>query len=224
MKKILATAVASAALTFAGTSAQAASATYFNGFGGLAPSYEFTHDDGTKITATASAWDPNAKKTKEAYVGQYIIGLGVTNSVTEHQGWHGTYYSSNDGSHAVDGKGYDDTLWLNFDRAFDVIGAMFSYVDKNDDVKIVDENHNVLGNFDLGDYNFLGFAYLDLSSLNFSGTKIGFKATGNNDNFKVKGIKGSATPNAVPTPTAAAAGILGLGALITRRRRGQEAE
>jgi MYXO-CTERM domain-containing protein len=222
MKRLL-PALAIVASAAVGTSASAASSTtYFSGFGGLAESYEFNHADGTKITATASAWDPKKKQNHDAHVGQYLTGLGVSNSVYEKQTRRGTVLKSNDGSHQVDGKGFNDTLWLSFDHDFNVMGIKFSYVGKWDDVRIVDGDHNFLGSYDLGDRgNKWGFAYLDLSSLDLTTTKIGLTAVGDYDAFKVKGIHGMKT-EVVPTPSAAAAGLLGLAALTARRRRREE--
>lgn len=190
---------------------------WLHGNGGLSKSHTI-HSSGVDITATATAYDAAEKDTYSAHVGQYSGGLGVTNSVYQKRNWRGqikTY--SNDGSHTVDGKGYDDTLWLNFSKEFNVHGALFTHVGKKfEDVEIVDGNGGVLGRFGLsGVANHNGYAYLDLKGLDYSGSKIGFTAFGDYDSWKVKAVKG----HAVPTPSAAAAGLLGLAALTARRRR-----
>ena len=195
--------------------AHAGSTTYlgdFNPFTNLANSWSYTTTDGVDITATATSYKAANDTHYDSKVGKYIGGLGVTN----------TQVNQNLGSdsHEVDGRGWNDTVWLDFSTAYELEKVYFSYVDCNDDVRIVDENHQVLAQIDLGSQpNFFSIVGIDLSGLNISGTKLGFTAFGGNDDWKLKAIKG----HAVPTPSAAAAGILGLAALSARRRRQQEA-
>ncbi|MEM1108782.1 MAG: hypothetical protein AAGH99_08845 [Planctomycetota bacterium] len=223
MKSLLPTLAltAAAAVAFVAPSADAgsnANTYYLHGYGGLAKTHTYVHDDVT-ITAHATAKDPKTNKTYKhnVYVGQYSNGLGVSNSVYRNK-WG--QLRSNDGSHTVDGKGYDDTLWLSFTNPFKITGAVFNYVGKYyDDVKVVDGDGKSLGWFNLSRIaNKWGQAHLDLSGLDYSGTTIGFAAVGNHDSFKVKAVKG----HVVPTPSAAAAGLLGLAALTARRRRQTE--
>jgi MYXO-CTERM domain-containing protein len=217
--KALLPAVALTAAAFTGVSAHAGSTTWLNGHDGLATSHSYTTSDGVAITATATAHDKSSDQHELAYVGQYGSGLGVSNSTYYVNTQWGPRQRTYDGSHQIDGQGKDDTLWLSFDQGFEVLGAWFSYADWNDDVQVIDEDRNVLGSFGLTPW--FSYDYLDLSGLNFIGTKIGFSALDNNDNFKLKGIKGHGA-QAVPTPSAAAAGLLGLAALTARRRRRDE--
>lgn len=220
MKNLLPTLAltAAAATAFISPSAEAGSVHYLNGNGGLAKSHTIV-SDGVTITATATATQYG--NTEKAHVGQYSTGLGVTNSVYKYKTWWGqTKTGTTDGSHTVDGQGMDDTLWLSFDSPFQVAGAIFSYVGKyGEGVTVLDADGNSLGRFDLSAIaNHSQFAVLDLSSLEYSGTKIGFAATSNHDSWKLKGVKG----HAVPTPSAAAAGLIGLVGLAARRRRRAE--
>lgn len=220
MKTLLPTLALTAAAAFVAAPAHAGSTHYLNGNGGLATSHTIVSGDVT-ITATATAYDPKKKETHSAHVGQYRHGLGVTNSVYKNKRGQ---IRTNDGSHTVDGSGYKDTVWLSFDKPFQVMGAIFSYVDRNDDVKVLDGDGNSLGSFSLGKIaDCWGLACLDLSSLDYTGTKIGFMAAGSNDDWKLKAVKGEpGKTEAVPTPSAAAAGLLGLAALGARRRRRHE--
>ncbi|MEM9418808.1 MAG: hypothetical protein AAGA25_07145 [Planctomycetota bacterium] len=219
--KTLASAIAlTAAAALTATSAHAGSTAktyYLNGYGGLAKSHTIEYSD-VDITATATAYDPKTKKTYDhnVYVGQYSNGMGVTNNVYRTK----RGLRSTDGSHTVDGKGYDDTLWLSFSKPFEITGAMFTYVSRRyEDVKIVDGYGDTLGYYDLSKLAYRsGYAYLDLTDLGYTGDKIGFTAYGNHDSWKVKGVKG----HAVPTPSAAAAGLIGLIGLAARRRRNAE--
>ncbi|MEM7625340.1 MAG: MYXO-CTERM sorting domain-containing protein [Planctomycetota bacterium] len=220
MKTLLPTLALTAAAAFVAAPAHAGSAHYLTGHGGLATSHTIVSGDVT-ITATASAYNPGKQETHSAHVGQYRYGMGVTNGVYKNK-WGRT--RSTDGSHTVDGKGWKDTLWLSFDKPFEVLGAVFSYVDGNDGVNVVDGDGGLLGSYGLGSLrNKWGIAHLDLSELEYTGTKIGFTARDSNDDWKVKAVKGEpGHTEAVPTPSAAAAGLLGLAALSARRRRREE--
>ena len=219
MKKILPTLAVAASATV-GTSAFAASTTTYLGglFGGTSESFQYTTQDDVEVNATASSWNPYSHQNEDAHVNKGLLGLGVSNSVTYRQTFFGSIPQTSDDSD-IDGSGFSDTLWLSFDQAFDLNGIWFSKVDHNDEVQLVDEHHQVIAEYDLGNLcDFFGIAYLDISSLNLSTTKIGFTALDCNDDFKVKSIYGMKT-EAVPTPSAAAAGLMGLVALSARRRR-----
>ncbi|MEO0515542.1 MAG: hypothetical protein AAF086_09685 [Planctomycetota bacterium] len=215
---------AAAALAFAAPAAQAGSTAKMydlRGNGGLAKAHTFVHSD---VTITAHASAQKGKRTSNAHVGQYRNGLGVTNSVKTYKNWKGqtkTYSTSGDG-HFVDGKGHDDTLWLDFSSPFKITGAVFTYIGKySEGVTVVDAHGKSLGWHNLSSVrNKWGVAHLDLTGLDYTGDSIGFKATGNYDAWKVAGVKG----HAVPTPSAAAAGLLGLAAISARRRRKTEVE
>ncbi|MEM9882080.1 MAG: MYXO-CTERM sorting domain-containing protein [Planctomycetota bacterium] len=222
-KKLLPALALTAAAVVLAPSADAGSSYALHGKGGLQKTHTFNYGD-VDITAHATSYDPKKNKTysDNVYVGQYGGGLGVTNSVKEKSFWGFSYLSTKDGSHTVDGKGMDDTLWLSFSNPFKLAGAAFTHVGKYyEDVKVVDGDGNSLGWFDLSQLaNKWGHAYLDLSGLDYTGDKIGFAAVGNGDSWKVKSVKG----HVVPTPSAAAAGLLGLAALSARRRRHAEAD
>ncbi|MEO1237128.1 MAG: MYXO-CTERM sorting domain-containing protein [Planctomycetota bacterium] len=207
---------AAAAVAFVAAPAHAGSVYGLHGNGGLKKSHILNYSD-VDITATASAWDPKKDVVHGAHVGQYRHGLGVTNSVYyKNTWWGGKQLKTNDGSHTVDGKGYDDTVWLSFSKDFKLHGATFTYVgSKHEDVKVVNEYGQTLGRYDLSEIASNGVAHLNLHGLGFKGDKIGFTAYGDKDSWKLKSVKG----HAVPTPSAAAAGLLGLAALVARRRR-----
>lgn len=221
--KTFATAIAlTAAAVIAAPSADAgsnANTYYLHGYDGLAKSHTYVYDD---VTITAHATATKGNKDKVAHVGQYSNGLGVTNSVKTYKNWWGqtrTYSASGDG-HFVDGKGHDDTLWLDFSSPFKLTGAVFTYVGKykTEGVNLVDGDGDSLGWFNLSKSSKYGVAHLDLTGLDYTGETIGFTATGKHDDWKVKAVKG----HAVPTPSAAAAGLLGIAALSARRRRHTE--
>ncbi len=214
MKAIATTAVLAASI-LAVDSAQAASVTTHTlGWGGLANSHSYTTADGVGFTATATATQNG--HTTDAKVGEYILGLGVTSSSPiQIFGFN----LGNSDSHQIDGKGASETLWFTFDSEYKIDSLLFSFADRNDDVTILDGNGSSLGSYSLSS-GLLGFTSLDLSGLDFSGNKIGIAALGSNDGFKVTGFKG----HAVPTPSAALAGLVGLIGLAVRRRRHDAAE
>ena len=211
IKTLLPAVALTATAVLAAAPAQAASTTYFGGFGGLSTSHSFMTSDGVDITATATSHQPGRNIHHDSQVGQYLFGLGVTNTQKTR--------SLGKDSHKVDGKGWNDTVWLEFSESFSLEKVLFSYVDCNDDVRIVDQDHNVLAQINLGHQpGIWGFVNVDVSGFNIAGSKIGFTAFGSNDDWKLKGVQG----HAVPTPSAAAAGVLGLAALAARRRRREE--
>lgn len=214
---------AAAAMAFVAPSANALATVDFRGNSGLAKAHTFVQDD---ITITAHATATKGKNTHSAHVGQYSNGLGVTNHVTTKKyytpwGIKTKTYSASGDSHQVDGKGHDDTLWLSFSSPFKITAALFTYVGKfSDKVVVVDADGDSLGWYNLSAVRTKGTssAHLDLSGLDYTGDSIGFKATGSYDGWKVAGVQG----HAVPTPSAAAAGLLGLAAISARRRRKTE--
>lgn len=216
MKNLLPTIAltAAAALALISPTAHAGSVNTYDlrGHGGLAKSHTFVHDD---VTITATATSSKKKQAKESHVGQYRHGLGVSSKVQNFNLWGEQQTISLD-AHTVDGKGFNETLWLSFDSPFQIAGAIFTYVGQSRDrVTVVDGDGNKLGRYNLSNIADCGVAVLDLSDLDYTGSKIGFAATGNHDSWKLAGVKG----HAVPTPSAAAAGLLGLAALTARRRR-----
>ena len=205
MKTVLATAVLAASSALVANAASAGSITDLTGKAGLASAHHYTTDDGVNVsvTATASAWG----HTWDAKVGQYRSGLGISSYPCD--------------SHQMDGNLAKETLNLTFDKDYVLEGVYFSYLDKNDNVEVLMEGSSV-GRFGKHDIDFMGRGkgYLDLSSLNLSGMSFGLLAADCDDNFKVAGFEGHAA--AVPTPSAALAGIVGIIGLAARRRRNAE--
>lgn len=214
--------VAAAAIFVALLQAPAHAARFFDfsgsaGLDGDQPTLDLDFGDVT-ATASATAYNPHADKTHEAWVGQYSKGLGVTNNVFWVDTWYGGgYWVSTDGSHTVDGKGWDDTLWLDFSKPIEFTSVKFSYIGYfHEDVRILDGDGNVLGDFDLSDIKYSWHhAHLDISDLDYTGTTLGLEAYGKHDSWKVKGIKGYV----VPSPVAAGTGLALLLGILARRQR-----
>ncbi|MEM6393558.1 MAG: hypothetical protein AAF797_12350 [Planctomycetota bacterium] len=187
--------IGAAAIAMVGLGAHAhADSVWLAGNGGLKDSYFGKLGDGLTVTITAGNYANNAYRS--AKVGQYSNGLGVTNP------------TSGD-SHMVDGYGSDDILWFTFNHYVTLKGFSFSYVDWNDDAKLLDGDKDTLEKFDVKSSVWF--------SDGFYGKTFGLKAYGGNDEFKVKKLKYHYTP--IPTPSAALAGALSMGLLALRRRR-----
>jgi MYXO-CTERM domain-containing protein len=202
LKRILTTAVVAAAATF-GMNASAGSVTWTQGNDGKAYSHTYNSHDNVEIKATAKSKSFLSSNWQTSKVGEYSSGLGISSHFLD--------------SHQVDGKIRDEVLFLHFDQEYIVEGILFSYVDHNDDVKVYSDDSYV-GTHDLGNApSHGGYAYLDLGGMHTS--KLGLGAFGSNDNWKVAGVKG----HAVPTPSAALAGMLGLMGVAARRRRNAQA-
>ncbi|MEM1213808.1 MAG: hypothetical protein AAGI68_16080 [Planctomycetota bacterium] len=195
IRRALVGTTAVAALAF-GVHANADSV-WLAGNGGLKDSYFGDLGDGLTVTITAGNYKNDAYRT--AQVGQYSNGLGVTNP-------------TNGDSHLVDGKGSDDILWFEFNQYVTLKGFKFSYVDWNDDAKLLDGDKDQLKKFDVKDSVWFDDGYY--------GKTFGIKAYGSNDEFKVKKLYYHHTP--IPTPSAALAGAFSLGLIALRRRRKSE--
>lgn len=213
-------AVAAATMLMIHTPAEADRLFDLHGNAGLdwdQPTLDFDFGEVT-ATASATAYDPDTGEVHDGWVGQYRGGLGVTNSRKWKSNWFGKggYWVSEDGSHTVDGRGWDDTLWLTFSKPIAFSAIQFSHIDLvGEDVSILDGDGNELGDFDLSELWHWGYAYLDISGLDYTGTTLGLHAYGNHDNWKVKGVKG----HIVPTPAAAGAGLVLLLGIMARRQR-----
>ncbi|MEM6551444.1 MAG: hypothetical protein AAF750_04875 [Planctomycetota bacterium] len=171
-----------------------ADSVWLAGNGGLKDSYFGDLGDGLTVTITAGNYSNSAYRT--AQVGQYSNGLGVTNP-------------TRGDSHMVDGYGSDDILWFTFNHYVTLKGFSFTYVDWNDDAKLLDGDKDQLKKFDVKNSVWFDDGYY--------GKTFGLKAYGSNDEFKVKKIKYHFTP--IPTPSAALAGAFSLGLIALRRRR-----
>ncbi len=192
--------------------AQAVTVIDFRGDGGLdtdgESSYSFGPVDGITVKATATSRDDTNDPQQTAWIGQYSAGLGVTNL-------------AGDGSDQVDGSGWTDTIWLEFNKEVTITHILFSYVeDDGDDVWLLDADGNEIGDYDLTQQsnNSPYYSWLNLSGEGVTGDTFGFNAPFRSDSWMLAEIK--VEPHViVPTPTAALAGSILLGGLALRRRR-----
>jgi len=179
------------------------------GSGGLAQAYAIEAEEGgyfVDVTAKAENYDD---ELIDAWVGRYGSGMGVT---------HPHY----DGDHEVDGTGYKDILFLDFGADVQIGKVRFSYVDHYDDVDFVDALNGIFaaGGYTLEDIRIGYDNSVDLSVTGLTTDVLGIKAHGKWDDFKVKSIEVCYPEmHAVPSPTAAGLGLLGVVGLVARRRR-----
>lgn len=191
----------------------------FRGSGGLAKSYEFSAG-GMSVTATGASIDRDGVvHVDDVYVGQYGHGLGVSNSVYVTGGGG---LASNDGSHTVDGSGYKDILWLEFDQAVWFKTVFFGYTNSGDRMKLLNDNSDVLGTYSLSSVG-NGYYAVTFPGDGIADTVFGLKAPGKCDGWKVTGACVSPIPDpppgqVVPTPAAFGAGALLFGLLGFRRK------
>lgn len=187
-----ATALALTVAVALGSAPAQADSVWLAGGGGTKYSYSYNLPGNQHLTVTASNIKNNAYTV--AKVGRYSNGMGVTNQ------------TSGD-AHFLDGYGSDDILWFTFKQTVVLKGFKFSYVDSNDDAKLINPDYDTLQRFDVK------------STVNFKdgyvGKKFGLMAYGSNDEYKAKKI----IFHTIPSPSAAAAGLFGIAALALRRRR-----
>lgn len=203
------------AILFVTPFAHAESVYWLQGSGGLKTEHLFEFDDGLSITASAKSYDPWDDQFRQAYVGRYSNGLGVTNSVYHYQNPY--HFQTTDGSHTVDGRGFDDRLILDFNLDTHITGISFGYIyDPDEEVTLYGDDNQYLGQFNLGKQaNHHGYVTLDLEDLNYSGQKLALAATHKDSGWKVKSLH----VTAVPSPAAFGAGLVGLTMLTMSRRR-----
>jgi hypothetical protein len=172
---------------------------WLDGSDGLSNQHLFAIDSHNTLTVTAQGISPINRRWSHVQVGQYQDGLGVT--------------SLNPLKTGVDGEEGDEMLHFAFTDQFKLQGVIFSNVQHQDDVKIF--TNNVFTNIhDLGRATPLGNERVLLNIDDVEILGFGLMAYGANDDWKVIGVRGYT----IPTPTAAAAGLVGLIALATRRR------
>jgi len=173
----------------------------FRGNDGHAYSHTFS-EGGLSVTATGGSFDwDNKLVTDGVKVGQWSHGLGVKNS-------------PGDNSHTVDGSGWDDVLFLNFDSTVWLKRIYFGYTGK-DQVKVwTGDLAEVVGTYE---FNYFGggYYYVDLPGQGVAGNSFGLEAPTRRDSWKVAGVKA----HPVPSPVAGLAGMALLGLVVTARRR-----
>ena len=176
----------------------ASAATVFDlrGHGGSANSYSYT-EDGITLTVTATS------NGNDVWAHQNSRGMGVKN------GW-------SDNTSDIDGSGWVDTLWLTFSKPVTLSYAWFANATGGDEARIVDGNSDKLADINLTP-SFFGYKYVNLDSHGITGTVFGFTVTDYCDDYRIKKIAVDAA--AVPTPSAAAAGLAVFGLASLRRRR-----
>ena len=201
-----ASAVSAAALVSFGTAASAASVDLTSGHASFHRSLDLQLDDGTAFEVSASSTWSRSGNERNAWVGRYGRGLGVSNGLWD--------------DHRVDGRRGTDTLWFDFATGFTPTGVTLTYVSDHryETLRLLDGDGETIGDFNALALCGEDTAFVDFSSIgDASYARFGISAIGRNSAFKVDGLQGV---SAVPTPTAAAAGIaLLIGGACRRRRR-----
>jgi len=112
----------------------------------------------------------------------------------------------------IDGRGPDETLWLNFGMDVRVLSITLDNIGSNDDGFINLDALSIL-NGDLPNSEFI-----DLSGDNYSGSLLSFGVRGFNDDYKVRKVEVyKQVPDSGSTALLLGAGFTILG-LISRRR------
>ena len=201
-----ATALAATASVAAAAPASAASVDLSSGHASVQKSLNLQLDDGLAFEVSASSTWSRSGDSRDAWVGQWGRGLGVSNGVWD--------------DHRVDGRRGTDTLWFDFATGFTPTGVTLTYVSDHryETLRLLDGDGETIGDFNALALCGEDTAFVDFSSIgDASYARFGISAIGRNSAFKVEGLQGV---SAVPTPTAAAAGIaLLVGGACRRRRR-----
>lgn len=217
--------VAIAQLVFCASNSYASSITfdfvgnaYTNGAAGNVVSFSSGGE-----TVNVSAWSNNGTNSdlKEAYLGVYYNGLGITNT-------------SNDGQHTIDNIGYKDLVFLDFGKEVNLQSIKLNaYGDT--DIRVWSGNST---GFSGGYANLAtdGFAFLGNNYGGYSDRTAGFNSAimgdkliiaasnvGNNDSFKITGLTvdyASENPDTgVPEPSTVGLLVTGMLGLLGFRKK-----
>ena len=163
---------------------------------GVAPSYTYTTVAGVDLSVSATG---TRTSTLPALVHESTLGLGVVSHLYD--------------SSAVDGFYKDDTLHLDFAKTYSVESLTFTEADDLDVVKLFIDGQ-VHGHFSLADaVGTGGTRTLALGGITLD--RLSVETYGDHSSWHLAGLTG----HAVPTPSAALAGLLGLLGVTARRRR-----
>ncbi len=193
-------------LISAGSASAGSTVIDFRGNAGHKNSHTFS-EDGISVTATGGAFNYSNKLiTSGVKVGQWSHGLGVKNSPT-------------DDKHTVDGNGWDDVLFLNFNTNVLLDKIFFGWTNGGKVKVWSGDLAELLGTYTLSYYGG-GYYQVDLPGSGFAGNSFALEASGKKDSYKVAAVKVHDLPTTViPSPAAGLAGMALLGLVMTARRR-----
>ncbi|MEM6400110.1 MAG: PEP-CTERM sorting domain-containing protein [Cyanobacteria bacterium P01_D01_bin.116] len=185
------------ALTTA-SAASAASINFdFSGNGGQQSSFSQT-EDGLGVTATGQTLDGNSRD-----VFQDADGFGVFRGGTENT--------------QIDGVGVDkrETLNLSFDNVVTLLSATFTKVDSGDEFKLFVDGTQLVSDTVIPS-NPTSF---DFTSLNATGTVLGFTVGDSDDDYFLKSVEVKEVPE--PTTILGSLLVTGFGAMFYKKRKKQ---
>ena len=155
---------------------------------------------------------------RDGHIGRYYGGVGIVNS-------------AGDGSHTVDGRGWDDFVQISFGQDILVDSISFGFFDKSDRFRVIADKNNDdeigVGDFLSNTVDIPGNGtFTDASLTNFFGSTNTFAigAFGYHDSWKLQSITVSYTEMAaVPLPASGLLLLAGFGGLAAMRRRQKSA-
>ncbi len=140
------------------------------------------------------------------HIGRYSSGAGVVNS-------------SGDGSHTVDGAGWNDFVEIRFSQSVTITSVSFGAWESDDDFRWMwDASGN--GRIGVGDY--ISGNQDDNPFSSFGGQMsnvFGFAAFGDNDDWKLRTVSIDYSVSEVPLPAGGILLLTGIGGLIAARRK-----
>ena len=212
MKKLLSALFAAALITGV---ANAANVTFYTtswGFhnygiaGGNHTNHQTYEVHELTMKVTAAVYDSYGNIYGDANPNVYAYGTGVT--------------SHRHDNHEVDGGYKNEVLVFDFDQTVQLVSAVFSYVDGNDefdfflDLGMDGTLDRIASSVDIpSDRSFEFYPY------NIFGDVFGIGASGKYDNWKLKAITVSKHIPEVPVPAALPLFLAGLGAIGWAKRR-----